>query len=78
MTLLTQTNNARLFYRRISIPVNKKLSEIFLKLHISEKSGRGVPKIIDIYDKGAFDFRENSILVNIPFNWINKRRIKHR
>jgi len=43
-----------------------------LKLHISEKSGRGIPKIIDIYGKGAFDFRENSILVNIPFNWINK------
>lgn len=29
------------------IPVNEKLSEIFLQLHISEKSGCGVPKIIE-------------------------------
>jgi len=31
-----------------------------------------VPKIIDTYGKDVFDFRENSIAVNIPFNWINK------
>ena len=34
------------FFLGESIPVNDKLSEIFLQLHISEKSGRGVPKII--------------------------------
>ena len=59
------------FYMGESIPVNQKLSEIFLQLHISERSGRGVPKIIDSYGKDVFDFRENSIVVNIPFNWIN-------
>ena len=42
--------------------------EIFLQLHISEKSGRGVPKILETYGKGAFEFRENSIVVTIPFN----------
>ncbi|NLL24171.1 MAG: winged helix-turn-helix transcriptional regulator [Spirochaetales bacterium] len=52
--------------------VNQKLSDIFLQLRISERSGRGVPKIIDTYGKDVFDFRENSIAVNIPFNWINK------
>ena len=49
----------------------KKLSEIFLQLHISEKTGRGVPKITETYGKEAFDFRENAIAVTIPFRWIN-------
>ena len=53
-------------------PVNEKLSEIFLQLHISEKSGRGVPKITEMYGKDAFSSRENSIVVTIPFERINK------
>ena len=48
------------------------MSEIFLQLHISEKSGRGVPKITEMYGKDAFSFRENSIVVTIPFERINK------
>lgn len=60
------------FYLGESIPVNEKLSEIFLQLHISEKSGRGVPKITEMYGKDAFSFRENSIVVTIPFERINK------
>ena len=59
------------FFRGESIPVNKKLSEIFLQLHISEKTGRGVPKITSIYGKNVYEFHENSIVVKIPFNWIN-------
>ena len=59
------------FFLGESIPVNKKLSEIFLQLHISEKTGRGVPKITEKYGKDAFEFRENAIVVKIPFNWIN-------
>ena len=60
------------FYLGESIPVNEKLSEIFLQLHISEKSGRGVPKITEIYGKEAFLFRENSIVVTIPLKKIRK------
>lgn len=59
------------FFAGESIPVNKKLSEIFLQLHISEKTGRGVPRITQRYGKEAYEFRENSIVVKIPFNWIN-------
>lgn len=59
------------FFAGESIPVNKKLSEIFLQLHISEKTGRGVPIITSKYGRKAFEFRENSIVVKIPFNWIN-------
>ena len=56
------------FFLGESVPVNEKLSEIFLQLHISEKSGRGVPKIIEEYGKDAFSFREQSIVVTIPFD----------
>ena len=60
------------FYLGESVPVNEKLSEIFLQLHISEKSGRGIPTIIETYGKDAISFRENSIVVTIPFNNIRK------
>ena len=59
------------FFAGESIPVNEKLSEVFLQLHISEKTGRGVPRIVEKYGVDAFEFRQNSIVVNIPFNWIN-------
>ena len=58
--------------KQAEIRGNEKLSEIFLQLHISEKSGRGVPKITEMYGKDAFSFRENSIVVTIPFERINK------
>ena len=56
--------------------MNEKLSEIFLQLHISEKSGRGVPKITEIYGKEAFAFRDNSIVVTIPLKKSKNPRIK--
>ena len=59
------------FFRGVSIPVNKKLSEIFLQLHISERSGRGVPRIVEKYGKDAFEFLDNAIVVTLPFNRIN-------
>lgn len=65
------------FYLGESVPVNEKLSEIFLQLHISEKSGRGVPKITEIYGRRAFEFRENSIVVTIPFNRIRTEEVEN-
>ncbi len=56
------------FFAGESVPVNQKLSDIFLQLHISERTGRGVPKITEIYGKETYEFRENSIVVVIPFN----------
>lgn len=55
------------FFAGESVPVNQKLSDIFLQLHISERSGRGVPKITEKYGKDVFDLRENSIAVTLPF-----------
>ncbi len=59
------------FYAGVSIPVNDKLIEIFVQLHISEKSGRGVPGIVGEYGEKAFDFSNNSITVTIPYNRLN-------
>lgn len=58
------------FYAGESIPVNKRLADIFTQLHISEQSGRGVPKIVASYGKDCIQFNENSITVVIPFNWL--------
>lgn len=60
------------FFKGESIPVNQKLSDIFLQLHISERSGRGVPLITRAYGEKAYEFRENSIVVTIPFTFFSK------
>ena len=60
------------FFLGESVPVNEKLSEIFLQLHISEKSGRGVPKITETYGREAFTFRENSNVVSIPLAYVHE------
>jgi len=63
------------FFLGESIPVNQRLSDIFLQLHISERSGRGVPKIIKTYGRDAYDFRENSITLTIPFSRVAQSSI---
>ncbi|WP_242848163.1 Fic family protein [Ruminococcus sp. HUN007] len=59
------------FFSGVSIPVNQKLSEILLQLHISEKSGRGVPRITAVYGEEVFQFKDNAISVTIPFERLN-------
>lgn len=56
------------FYAGVSVPVNEKLAEIFVQLHISEKSGRGVPKIVETYGERVFDIKSNCIRVAIPYD----------
>ena len=55
------------FFSGESVPVNQKLSDIFLQLQISERSGRGVPKITELYGEDCIELRENSIVVTILF-----------
>ena len=43
----------------------------FEQLHISEKTGRGVPKITEIYGRESYTFNDDSIVVTLPFKWIN-------
>ena len=59
------------FYAGVSVPVNRKLSDMLLQLHISEQSGRGVPKIVEVYGKDSYEFHEGFIALTIPFNRID-------
>lgn len=58
------------FYSGSSIPVNEVLASIFLQLRISERSGRGVPKIVAVYGKDSIKIEKNRITVTIPFKKI--------
>ena len=60
------------FFMGESVPVNQKLADIFLQLHISEQSGRGVPKITECYGRDAYEFRENSIVVSLPYKYVSE------
>lgn len=62
------------FFLGESVPVNRRLSDIFLQVHISERSGRGVPRIVGRYGRDCYEFRENSIVVTIPFDRIDSDR----
>ena len=64
------------FYAGESVPVNQKLSDIFLQLHISERSGRGVPKITEIYGRENIGIKENSIVVTIPFERLGEGNVQ--
>lgn len=59
------------FYSGASIPVNEVLASIFLQLRISERSGRGVPKIISAYGKDSIKIDKNRVTVTISFNKLN-------
>ena len=54
-----------------SKPVNNELSDIFLQLHISERTGRGVPTIIKAFGEKSIRFEDSFIIVTIPYNFIN-------
>lgn len=60
------------FYEGKSEPRSKELAHIFLQLRISERSGRGVNKIIDAYGKEAFLIEDNFIKVTIKYNRVKK------
>jgi predicted HTH transcriptional regulator len=55
------------FFAGESVPVNKALSDIFIKLHITEHTGRGIPRITNVYGRESIKFNENSIMVTIPY-----------
>ena len=58
------------FYSGASLPVNDVLASIFLQLRISERSGRGVPKIVGRYGKDSIKIEKNRIIVTISFEKI--------
>lgn len=61
------------FFKGQSVPVNKSLSDLILQLHISERTGRGVPRIVEAYGRDCYRFEDNAIVVTIPFHRIDSR-----
>ena len=55
------------FFAGESVPVNQVLSDVFIKLHITEHTCRGIPRITEAYGKDVIRFNENSIVVTVPF-----------
>ena len=55
------------FFIGKSKPRCNELAEIFLQLKISERSGRGVNKIVDVYGKDTIEITDDYIKVIIPF-----------
>ena len=43
------------------------MSNVFIKLHITEHTGRGIPRITETYGNDVIRFNENSIVVTLPF-----------
>ena len=56
------------FYAGESVPVNEALSKIFIQLHITEHTGRGIPQITSVYGRDNVRINENNIVVTIPFD----------
>ena len=56
------------FLNGVSIPRNAALMRIFQDLDITEHTGHGIPKIIEVYGKNAFTITDSYIKVTIPFN----------
>ena len=56
------------FFGGATDPVNPKLMEIFIQCGFVDKSGHGVPEIVEKYGRQAFKFLGYEIQVTIPFN----------
>lgn len=56
------------FFRGISVPRNRGLMRIFQDLEITESTGHGILKIIDVYGEDVFEITDSYINVVIPFN----------
>ena len=55
------------FFAGISRPINPSLQKIMGQLGMVEQTGHGVPKIVGIYGRDAFELADNHITVRIPF-----------
>lgn len=55
------------FFAGKTVPANPKLAETVHRLGFP--CGGGVPKIVEMYGRDAFEFRQNAVVVKIPFCW---------
>ncbi len=60
------------FYRGISRPVNIRLQKILGQLGYVEQTGHGIPMIVQMYGRQAFEIFDNYVNVVIPFSLNNQ------
>ena len=54
------------FFLGYSAPRNKVLMRVFRDVGLVESLGIGIPKILETYDKGCFDFSDNFLRMSFP------------
>lgn len=62
------------FFNGESKPVNPSLAHVFMQLGISDRSGKGVPTIVEKYGRECFTFGDDSITLTIPFVTTTKKK----
>jgi len=55
------------FFSGFSVPRNKELMRIFRDLEIVEQLGSGVPRIIKVYGRKAFEIRKTFLRITMPY-----------
>ena len=55
------------FFSGFSIPRNKEIMRVFRDLEIVEQLGSGVPRILKIYSRDAFEIRKSFVRVIFPY-----------
>ena len=56
------------FLKGASKPINPELARVFMKVNMSETSGRGVNTIVKKYGENVFEFSETCLRLNLPYN----------
>lgn len=56
------------FLMGISNPFNPELANILMKLGLIEQSGKGINTIVKRYGEDVFNFTDNYLQVNLPYN----------
>lgn len=56
------------FLKGISSPINPELAKICMRLEYVEESGKGINTIVGKYGEKVFEFEDNYLQVNIPYN----------
>jgi predicted HTH transcriptional regulator len=55
------------FFERCSMPRNRELMRVFLDLGLVDELGSGLKRILGAYDKSAFEFIGNFLVVTFRF-----------
>ena len=57
------------YFQGFSVPRNREIMRIFKDLEMVEQLGSGVPRILEFYSEGHFQFSENFLRITFPNRW---------